>query len=183
MDVKRKKKVLNVLNSYSPIKGNIGPFGENSNKAKALVKLRKSPAAAERFLDDPEFFFKKEKLVFKGLDEKEAFISLVSIIEDMQARKKKGGKKKKDIASKKKTKTMMKRNFDNNRGRFSSTASKREAAFEVNFGVDNDILKIGDEGPIDLSAAIMKGPLGSLFYPDQPLVTPELINKIKKILK
>ena len=183
MDVRKKKKVLGVLNSYAPIKGNIGPFGKNSDKANALVKLRKSPVAAERFLDDPEKFFKKENLTFKSIDEKEAFISLVNIIEDMQASKKKGGKKKKDIASKKKTKTMMKRNFDNKRGKFSSTESKREAAFEVNFGVDNDIFKIGDDGPVDLSASIMKGPLGSLFYPDQPLVTPELIDKIKKILK
>ncbi|MBN2654971.1 MAG: hypothetical protein JXR79_07685 [Nitrospirae bacterium] len=191
MDSKRSKEVINELKKYLPVKRKIAP-SLPAKIGKYLSTLLKNEKELETFFADPEARLKKAGINPSQLD-LDLFIELLVYLKGKKARIEKWVPQPErsplgESIKTKETETEQQWNFDHDskyifnvehdyyseRGR-QATKTKSEIVLK-----DKGFEKRG----IGFDPSILLSPeLRENYYPSQPLVTPELISKIKEILE
>ena len=164
---KRTSKVVDLLKPYVRVSEKVGPF-PIPEVPKYMFSLIKSDRAYTAFEKDPKAAMKRAGIPLKSIDVA-MFAGLAKMLHD-----RKHGKGILDhvaeTVSSKETNTHQEINFDSS-GRSSETTRGSHVGESTKFETSG-IIKPDD---------ILRHEINLLFFPSQPLVTPDLIEQIKKI--
>jgi len=164
---KRTNKVVDLLKPYVRVSEKVGPF-PIPEVPKYMFRLIKSDRAYKAFEKDPKAAMKRAKIPIKTVDVA-MFAGLAKMLHD-----RKHGRGIIDHVAEtvahQETRTSQEINFDSS-GRSTETTRGSHVGESTKFETSG-IIKPDD---------ILRHEIDLLFFPSQPLVTPDLIERIKKI--
>lgn len=190
MDANKKQEVLRTLQQYLPIKRDIQTFSV-AKAPEYLAKLLKDEEELKAFLTNPQRAFQNVGIDPKEID-RDLFTTLLLYLKNRQEGKRPGNDQPKDVlggtATKKEKEEHQMWSFDHSKKEKEEYkwSYDKERGYKAKREKEEIVMRDKEfkaKGVGINPVALLNPELRMLFFPMQPLVTPELVEKIKEILE